>query len=62
MTGPQQVEEIQPALRGPRAEPGETVVADLRAEAVLGCSATIRMRIDDRNELMMFGVIVAGKT
>ena len=28
------VEEVQPALAGPCAEPGEVVVADLRAEAV----------------------------
>jgi hypothetical protein len=36
MAGAQQIEEVQPALRGPRAELGESVVADLRAEAVLG--------------------------
>jgi hypothetical protein len=29
MAGPQQVEEIQPALRWPRAEPGGPLVADL---------------------------------
>ena len=34
MAGAQQIEEVQPALRWPCAEPGEPVVADLRAEAV----------------------------
>ena len=34
MAGAQQIEEIQPALRWPRAEPGEPIIADLRAEAV----------------------------
>ena len=34
MAGAQQVEEIEPALRAGGAEPGEAVVADLRAEAV----------------------------
>ena len=33
--GAQQIEEVQPALACPRAEPGEIVVADLRAEPVL---------------------------
>ena len=36
MTAAQQIEKVQPALRSARAEPGEAVVADLRAEAVLG--------------------------
>jgi len=35
MPGAEQVEEIQPALRGPRAEPGEPLVADLCAKPVL---------------------------
>ena len=35
VSGTQQLEEIQSALAGPRAEPGEAVVADLRAEAIL---------------------------
>ena len=35
MPGAQQIEEIQPALRGARAEPGEPVIADLRAKPVL---------------------------
>src|SRR4029079_7642960 len=34
MPSPQQVEEVQSALRDPCAEPGEAIVADLRAEAV----------------------------
>ena len=34
VAGAQQVEEVEPALGRPRAEPGEVVVADLRAEAV----------------------------
>jgi hypothetical protein len=34
MPGPQQFEEVQPALAGRGAEPGEIVVADLRATAV----------------------------
>ena len=34
VAGPQQLEEVQPALAGRRAEPGEAVVADLRADAV----------------------------
>lgn len=34
MSGAQQVEEVQPALARARAEPGEIVVADLRAKAV----------------------------
>ena len=35
VSGAQQVEKVQPALAGPRAEPGEVVVADLRAEPIL---------------------------
>ncbi len=35
VSGTQQVEEVQPALARPRAEPGEVVIADLRAEPVL---------------------------
>jgi hypothetical protein len=31
----EQIEEVQPALRGPRAEPGEPLIADLRAKPVL---------------------------
>src|SRR6266700_1795327 len=31
----QQIEEVHTALAGPRAEPGESVVADLRAKAIL---------------------------
>ena len=34
MTGAQQVEEVQPALAARRAEPGEIVIANLRADAV----------------------------
>ena len=34
VAGAQQVEEVQPALAARRAEPGEVVVADLRADAV----------------------------
>ena len=34
VAGAQQVEEVEPALARPRAEPGEGVVTDLRAEAV----------------------------
>ena len=34
VAGPQQLEEVQPALAARRAEPGEAVVADLRADAV----------------------------
>jgi hypothetical protein len=34
MAGTQQVEEVQPALARRRAEPGEAVVADLRADTV----------------------------
>ena len=33
--GAQQIEKVQPALVGPGGEPGEIVIADLRAEAVL---------------------------
>jgi hypothetical protein len=36
MSGTQQIEEVQPALGGSRAEPGEAVVADLRVKAVFG--------------------------
>ena len=36
MAGAQQVEEVEPALRTGGAEPGEAVVTDLRAEAILG--------------------------
>ena len=36
MAGTQQVEEVEPALRTGGAEPGEAVIADLRAEAILG--------------------------
>src|SRR5580698_2161613 len=35
VAGAQQFQKIEPALRAGRAEPGETVVADVRAEAVL---------------------------
>ena len=35
VSGAQQIEEVQPALAGPRAEPGEAVVTDLCAEAIL---------------------------
>ena len=35
VSGTQQIEEVQSALAGPRAEPGEVVVADLSAEPVL---------------------------
>ena len=34
MPGPQQREEVQPALAGRAAEPGEVVIADLRADAI----------------------------
>ena len=34
VAGAQQIEEVQPALAGRGAEPGEVVVADLRADAV----------------------------
>src|SRR5881392_4007907 len=33
--GAKQIKEIQPALVGPCAEPGEAVITDLRAEAVV---------------------------
>ena len=36
MTGAQQLEEVEPALRGGGAEPGEMVVADLGADRVVG--------------------------
>ena len=39
----QQIEEVQPALARPRAEPGEVVVADLRAEPVLAGVACTRV-------------------
>src|SRR6059058_4049315 len=39
MTSPQQLEEVQPALAGRGAKPGEVVVADLRAGAVRGLVA-----------------------
>ncbi len=39
MAGPQQVEEVEAALRGGGAEPGEMRVADLGAEAVPGLVA-----------------------
>src|SRR6185312_13219369 len=35
VAGTQEFQEIEPALRAGRSEPGEAVVADLRAEAVL---------------------------
>ena len=35
VSGAQQIEEVQPALRGPRAKPGEPFIADLRAKPVL---------------------------
>ena len=35
VTGAEQIEEVQPALRRPRTKPGEPFVADLRAKAVL---------------------------
>jgi hypothetical protein len=35
VSGPQQLKEVQPALAGRAAEPGEVVVADLRAAAIL---------------------------
>jgi hypothetical protein len=35
----QQIEEVQPALAWPGGEPGEVVIADLRAEAVLASMA-----------------------
>jgi hypothetical protein len=34
VAGAEQVEEVQPALRRPRAEPGKPLIADLRAKAV----------------------------
>jgi hypothetical protein len=34
VSGPQQLEEVQPALAGRGAEPGEMVIADLRADAI----------------------------
>ena len=34
VAGTQQVEEVQPALAARRAEPGEAVVADLRADGI----------------------------
>jgi len=34
VAGPQEIKEVQPALRRACAEPGEVVIADLRAEAV----------------------------
>jgi hypothetical protein len=36
MPGAQQIEEVQPALGRPGAEPGEPVIADLRAKPVRG--------------------------
>src|ERR1700680_2702862 len=36
MAGPQQVEEIEPALRSSGAEPGEMLIANLRADAIGG--------------------------
>ena len=39
MAGAQQLEEVQPAFAGRRAEPGEVAVADLRAGAVRGLVA-----------------------
>src|SRR6266581_7598664 len=47
MAGPQQVEEIEPALRLRGAEPGEMLVADLRADAIGGFVAS--PGIVDRN-------------
>ena len=47
VSGAQQIEEVQPALARPRAEPGEVVVADLRAEAILAGMA--RTGIVDRD-------------
>src|SRR5450631_1835736 len=35
VSGAQQIEEVQSALRGPRAKPGEPFIADLRAKPVL---------------------------
>src|SRR5258708_25226773 len=35
LTGAEQIEEVQPALRGPRTEPGEPLIADLRAKPIL---------------------------
>src|SRR5208282_6577002 len=35
MPGTEQVEEVHSALRGPRAEPSEPLIADLRAKPVL---------------------------
>src|SRR3954468_13039842 len=39
MTGAQEFQEVQPALAGRGAEPGEVVVADLRAGPVRGLVA-----------------------
>ncbi len=36
VAGTQQIQEVQSALRGPCAEPGEMLIADLRAVAILG--------------------------
>ena len=36
MAGAQQIEKVQPGLGGSRGEPGEAVVADLRAKAIFG--------------------------
>ena len=47
MAGAQQFQEVQPALGAGRAEPGEMIIADLRAEAVRRLVA--RARIVDRN-------------
>jgi hypothetical protein len=52
MPSAQQAEEIQPAFRSGGAEGGETIVADLRSDAVLGpmpcpCRATIKVRLRD---------------
>ena len=35
MTGAEQIEAVQPVLRGPRAEPGKPLIADLRTKPVL---------------------------
>jgi hypothetical protein len=43
--GPQQIEEVQPALAGGGGKPGEMVVADLRADAV--CRAVPGTRVID---------------
>jgi hypothetical protein len=32
VAGTEQIEEVQPALRGARAEPGEPLIANLRAK------------------------------